>query len=381
MGRSSLSQSKSTTYSLPKIILPLGMVSHSFTRTVTRNEAGKYLEALGEASFSGYVRCQPLSSANEKPSQGLLILNRGAILYASIVKPQPATGSEALNKLQQLDFNALAVEVNPKLVEAWRSLLDGHKAYAEVSATSFNYHELIKSFAKSQKSGIIRLCSAQLELYALIYLGQIQGLFHLESKSHSQVYYLQERENDPEIVLDRPGATLDVFLTSLVRPLIQATEHVSAAEVSLIDRSFQAVVRLSGEIVAAERMNTHLAQIIETGKSQYSVLKLLPALEMDAAKLPRLNLEKVSLQLTKAPKTELLIAFDYLFEEFLQDYCRPIGPEIFHPMAKAAISEADARQLLALGLQLDFLMDEDTTAEPTLPSQFEPINEDNPYDF
>jgi hypothetical protein len=382
MGQSGFNQTSSITNSLPKTILPLGMVSHSFTHSVSPNEVGKYLQALEEASFSGYIRCQPLATPNEKPGQGLLVLNRGTILYANIVnvKPQSANGNEALNKLQQLDFNALAVEVAPRLVEAWRSLLDGHKAYAEVAATSFNYQQLLQSFAKSQKTGTIRLYSAQLELYALIYLGQLQGLFHLESKSNSQVHYLQERENDPEILLDRVGAKLDVFLTSPAQALNMVSEHISAADVSLIDRSFQAVVRLSGKIAAPERMSTYLAQVIKKGETQYPVLKLLPELEMDEAKLPRLNLMNVSQQLTRAPKAELLTAFDYLFEEFLQDYCRPIGPEIFHPMAKAAINQTDARQLLALGLHLDFLMD-DEPAEPTMPSQLEPINEDNPYDF
>lgn len=374
-----------TNFKTNKTLLPLGIISAKLGGSVPQAGFNKYLTDLAATNFSGYLRCQPFENTTAKFSQALLIVERGEILEASTNlagEAEIVSGRDALNYLNEARLNMLAVEVAPELVEAWRSLINGENPYSGVTATSGNYQNLLRSFGAKQRSGAVRLYSEKLELFGFVQDGKLLGIFKPESKSGSQVFYLQEQDELPEGLLDQPGIRMDVFLTPPPLPLRPEVEQLSAEEVELIDRSFQAIIRLSGELATPEKIDQHLKMVILSGSKDYPLLNNLSTSKQQGTPLPRLDLKKAESKITATPKKEALATFNYLFEEFLQDYCKPIGPEIFHPMVARTLGQSDGQKLVEIGLELDFLIDEPTANSPDIDFSSEPTSDIiNPYDF
>ncbi len=156
-----------------------------------------------------------------------------------------------------------------------------------------------------------------------------------------------------------------------VQAIILNEEYLSEEDVKTIDRAFQAVTRLTTEFAAAPKIARHLAEVIKNGGKRYALLNSFSIKELQAGQIPASLLGVSASVIETTPKKEVLASFDYLFEEFLQHYCRPVGPEVFHAMAARSIAASDAQELIRMGLHLDFL-DE---YPPTINSAInEPVN-------
>lgn len=217
----------------------------------------------------------------------------------------------------------------------------------------------------------------------MLHQGQLLGIFKPESKSGSRVSYLQEQEELPEGLLEQGDVWMDVFLTVPATPLqLNSALQISTEEIELLERSFQAMIRLSAELAAPDRIAQHLTGVIRAGSTSYPLLNSLVVATEKGTPLPRLDLKKTGSKIAATPRKEVLATFDYLFEGFLQDYCRPIGPEIFHPMAARTLDPADRERLIQMGLQLDFLIDLPANSVSTQSYNTAPADElINPYDF
>jgi hypothetical protein len=368
-----------------KLILPLGLIASAITGKVAAGELAGVLTKLNANGFSGYLRVQSQSEEPTGFSHGLLVVREGAVIQVELglreTSEAPA-GEAALEYLNRVGLNLLGVEVEPEVVEAWRALLNGQRVYNNVALTPSNYQNLLQSFASSKRSGAIHFYQEQAEFYGLIYRGNLLEIYRPESKSGSTTAYLQEIEELPENLFNKGRASLDVYLTTATQPLTLRREQLNPEDLELIERAFQAVVHLTGELASPEKITRHLQNVLQTGSQIYPPLRQLTLTREPDSNLPLLAVTPAGSTLGASPKQEVLAAFDYLFEEFLKSYCYPIGPEIFHAMAVRAINQKDARRLLELGLRLDFLTQESHPVPPGFNYVAEPASDTiNPFDF
>ena len=386
--------------SAPEIVMPVGQVLFQLNRAVLGAEVKTYLSLFEESLFSGYIQCQPLSENKSQISftKGLIIIQQGIIVYSLLnfgLGQADLSAKESLKYLQQTGFIAEVIEVAPRLLEAWRSLLDGQQIYSEIAATTNNYQKLRENFARSGRSGAVQLYYRGLKLYTLVYQGQDLSIFRVESENSQSKAFLQKLTEIPEFLLNNPDVKLAVFLSASAKPVSLDEEYLSLDEVQLLDRSFQAVMRLVGEIATPNQIEQHLNEVVKTGSHHYPILGSLQIEHSTAGFLPQLIWQENGSKIVSTPKPEVISACDYLFENFLQEYCKPIGDTAFHAMAARAINPLDALKLNELGLHLDFLEDYppdpaaaaieqlafSLKAEIVTTPQIEPAEEYNPYEF
>lgn len=319
------------------------------------------VQQLQSRLFSGYVTC---NSGQPKPNElgALLLFEFGKLTTARYATDhQTLVGQAAYDAATSTsNFGGQVVTVQPAIVTAYRGLVQGFSPFSNLEATQANFNGLIASFAKQKRSGVIHFyLNSQIELFCLIDRGQSVGMF---GPQPLQPQHWRQLTPDLSLFWQNSQAKINVFVTGQPEPIntdIVTTPSDSplpnSQVLELLNRSLQKLFELVCQISAPRTAFAQLLAVAQSGSSKHPVLRSLIELEWDdARRLPRLNETGLKTQSTRFSQAELLAAYEYLLNDFLEPYVQQLSLEVFQDLAKRALGQ-DIDELDQLEVHLSFL--------------------------